>query len=63
MVISPVLHLLAGPGYGCRFQPSCSEYSREAIRRFGPLRGSYLSIKRILRCNPFGGSGHDPLPQ
>lgn len=46
----------------CRFTPTCSEYARQAILKHGPLRGSWLAIKRILRCNPWGGSGYDPVP-
>ncbi len=46
----------------CRFTPTCSEYALEALRRYGPLRGSWLAVKRILRCHPWGGSGYDPVP-
>lgn len=46
----------------CRFTPTCSHYAVEAIRKHGPLKGSWLAIKRILRCNPWGGSGYDPVP-
>ena len=46
----------------CRFQPTCSNYAIEAIDRFGSIKGSYLTIKRILRCNPFGKCGYDPVP-
>jgi putative membrane protein insertion efficiency factor len=46
----------------CRFQPTCSEYAYEAIARYGIIRGGRLAIWRILRCNPFGGSGYDPVP-
>ncbi len=61
-IISPLIHTLAGPGFGCRFQPTCSEYSRQAIDHFGLSKGVWLSIRRISRCHPFGGSGYDPLP-
>ena len=47
----------------CRHLPTCSEYTIEALRTFGLFRGSYLSIKRILRCRPGGSHGHDPLPK
>jgi putative membrane protein insertion efficiency factor len=47
----------------CRFTPTCSEYAIEALRTWGPVRGSWLAIRRILRCRPFGGSGHDPVPE
>jgi hypothetical protein len=46
----------------CRFQPTCSEYSYEAVEKYGILRGGRLAIWRILRCNPWGGSGWDPVP-
>jgi uncharacterized protein len=46
----------------CRFQPSCSTYAMEAIRGHGAIAGSWLAFKRILRCNPWGGSGYDPVP-
>ena len=46
----------------CRFTPSCSEYGIQAIKKFGIFKGGYLLIKRILRCNPWGGHGHDPVP-
>lgn len=46
----------------CRFTPTCSQYAVEAIRKYGPFKGSWLAFKRILRCNPWGGSGYDPVP-
>tara|TARA_B100000678_G_C18033773_1_gene431826 strand:- start:141 stop:359 length:219 start_codon:yes stop_codon:yes gene_type:complete len=46
----------------CRFQPSCSQYAIEAIDKYGPIKGGWLGFKRILRCNPWGGHGHDPVP-
>mgnify|MGYP001418662158 FL=1 len=54
--ISPLL------GPTCRFHPSCSEYAFQAINKFGVFRGSYLALKRILKCNPWGGSGIDEVP-
>ena len=46
----------------CRFVPTCSEYAIQAIKKYGSLKGTYLAIKRILRCHPWGGSGYDPVP-
>lgn len=46
----------------CRFQPTCSEYAYEAITKYGILKGGRLAIWRVLRCNPWGGSGWDPVP-
>jgi len=46
----------------CRFSPSCSQYSIEAIKKHGPFKGTFLAMKRIFRCNPWGGSGYDPVP-
>lgn len=54
--ISPVL------GNHCRYTPSCSQYALEAIEIHGSFKGSYLAIKRILRCNPWGSYGYDPVP-
>lgn len=55
--------MIPGSFHGrCRFTPTCSNYSMEAIMKYGSIKGSYLSIKRILRCNPFSKGGVDPVP-
>lgn len=46
----------------CRFTPTCSQYSIEAIRKHGIFKGFWLALKRILRCHPWGGGGYDPVP-
>ena len=46
----------------CRFTPTCSEYAVQAIRKYGPIKGLYLAVQRLLRCHPWGGSGYDPVP-
>lgn len=50
-------------GNCCRFSPSCSSYAIEAIQRKGCLHGSYLTLKRVLRCHPWAEGGHDPVPE
>lgn len=61
--ISPVIHFVGGPGSGCRYTPTCSEYFLQAVQKHGFLRGSWLGTRRILRCHPWGGQGHDPVPE
>ncbi len=56
-LISP----LAGPS--CRFHPTCSSYALQALKTYGFWKGGVLSLKRILRCNPFGSFGFDPVPE
>lgn len=58
--ISPLLVTIAGPA--CRFEPSCSEYARQALTERGLGRGLYLTLRRLLRCHPLGGWGYDPVP-
>ncbi|MBQ9946787.1 MAG: membrane protein insertion efficiency factor YidD [Oscillospiraceae bacterium] len=47
----------------CRYYPSCSEYATLAIRRFGAVKGGYLTLWRLIRCNPYGRGGYDPIPE
>lgn len=54
--ISPMI------GPSCRYTPTCSAYTIEALKKHGPIKGLWLSIKRIASCNPWGGSGYDPVP-
>ena len=56
LIISPLL------GSNCRFMPTCSEYAMESLRSHGLIKGSYLTIKRIGKCHPWGGHGYDPIP-
>ncbi|MFL6518670.1 MAG: membrane protein insertion efficiency factor YidD [Chthoniobacterales bacterium] len=62
IALSPVLHFLAGPGGGCRFEPTCSAYFLQALETHGVLRGTWLGVCRLGRCNPWGGRGEDPVP-
>ncbi|HUP56809.1 MAG TPA: membrane protein insertion efficiency factor YidD [Bdellovibrionota bacterium] len=61
-VVSPAMHLLAGPGTGCRFTPTCGRYAEEAVEIHGFLRGGSLAVRRVVRCHPFCKGGHDPVP-
>lgn len=60
--LSPLKTFLFGPLGRCRYEPSCSAYALEALQKHGALKGSWLAIRRICRCNPWGGCGHDPVP-
>ncbi len=62
LTLSPLLVAIGGPGSGCRFQPTCSEYFLQAIDSHGTGRGIFLGVKRIARCHPWGGGGEDPVP-
>ncbi|HMK03594.1 MAG TPA: membrane protein insertion efficiency factor YidD [Ferruginibacter sp.] len=55
-IISPWL------GSKCRYTPSCSHYGIEALKKYGPVKGIWLTVKRISRCHPWGGHGYDPVP-
>jgi putative membrane protein insertion efficiency factor len=59
-IISPVIVAAMGPA--CRYQPTCSEYAREAVAKYGLGRGGLMAIGRIMRCRPAGGWGDDPVP-
>ena len=56
LLISPI------KGHCCRFEPTCSDYAREAFLLHGIVKGAILTLKRILKCHPWGGSGYDPVP-
>lgn len=47
----------------CRYTPTCSQYTIEALKKHGPVKGTFLAAKRIVSCNPWGGSGYDPVPE
>tara|TARA_B100000780_G_scaffold254192_2_gene202167 strand:+ start:3333 stop:3563 length:231 start_codon:yes stop_codon:yes gene_type:complete len=55
-LISPLL------GPKCRFTPTCSQYTNQALKKYGPFKGTIISLTRILRCHPWGGKGYDPVP-
>lgn len=57
MYLSPLL------GSNCRYQPTCSRYTQEAIQEWGAFKGTWIGIKRIARCHPWGGHGYDPIPK
>jgi putative membrane protein insertion efficiency factor len=49
-------------GYKCPYIPTCSQYGLEALRKYGIIKGGWLTLKRVMRCHPWGGSGYDPVP-
>ena len=62
-----IIHLYKGAispllGMRCRYTPTCSEYGMEAIKKYGPFKGGWLTLKRIGSCHPWGGHGYDPVP-
>lgn len=57
VTLSPLL------GANCRYMPSCSQYMIDAIQEWGPFRGVWMGLRRISRCHPWGGHGHDPVPK
>jgi putative membrane protein insertion efficiency factor len=59
-ILSPIIMGIYGPA--CRFEPSCSEYAHQAIVTFGAMRGVAMAARRLARCHPLGGHGHDPVP-
>lgn len=58
-LISPIIHSING-SWGCRFYPSCSDYSYQTIEKYGLLKGFFKSLKRIIKCHPFNKGGYDP---
>jgi putative membrane protein insertion efficiency factor len=59
-LLSPAITMIFGAA--CRFEPSCSVYAMDAVRQHGALRGGWLAVKRLARCQPWGGCGCDPVP-
>ena len=62
LLLRPLVHFVAGPNGVCRYTPSCSNYFLQAVEHHGAWKGSWLGIRRILRCHPWGGCGYDPVP-
>ena len=56
LTLSPLI------GQQCRFAPTCSDYGRDALIQHGPLKGGWLTVRRLCKCHPWGGSGYDPVP-
>lgn len=64
IVLVKAYQYLLSPFFGqqCRFYPTCSEYSVQALQKHGALRGSYYTLRRLMRCHPWCDGGHDPIP-
>jgi len=60
--LSPVLPVVLGPGCGCRFHPTCAVFAAGAVREHGAMRGSWLAVRRLLKCHPLHPGGFDPVP-
>jgi len=62
LFLSPLKYVLFGPNAGCRYQPTCSNYAVQCFQEMPFWKAFYYSVRRILRCHPWGGSGYDPVP-
>ncbi len=65
ILVIKMYQLIISPWLGkskCRYTPSCSHYGLEALKKYGPIKGIWLTVKRIASCNPWGGEGYDPVP-
>ncbi len=63
VLLSPLQTFLFGPGAGCRYDPTCSQYFIDAVRIHGAVRGAWLGVCRLARCHPWGECGYDPVPK